>query len=379
MSDDEADPELLELLRKSLGISSGPPAAPETKVLESASFICDNSIDVALDMYGTQSAAESIWSQMQQRGYSRKSWSEHELHPSKEEMGDEDRLNFIFTMDLLNFSFWTERDGDSRFAVDYKDKRWTGYWALVAALRRALEEGIEITSPHFWHNGDMTIDTIRHVFRSATDDEMPLLQERFDVMIEAGEVLCMNFESCISSLVTSADHSAPGLANILAEHFPSFRDESRFEGRKVRFLKRAQIFVADLWAAFDGQDWGDFDDIDKITMFADYRIPQILHTLGSMSYSPPLDAHIRAKREIPPGSSWEIQLRGCSIWSVESIRRQIKRKHPDAELNAILIDFFLYDAMKELEKKAQESLTASKENADVREMIPHHRTRSIWY
>ena len=35
-------------------------------------------------------------------------------------------------------------------------------------------------------------------------------------------------------------------------------------------------------------------------------------------------------------------------------------------LNAILIDFFLYDTMKELESDGQES-------------IPHHRTRSIWY
>jgi hypothetical protein len=36
----------------------------------------------------------------------------------------------------------------------------------------------------------------------------------------------------------------------------------------VRFLKRAQIFVADLWAAFDGEGYGEFNDIDKITMFA---------------------------------------------------------------------------------------------------------------
>lgn len=35
-------------------------------------------------------------------------------------------------------------------------------------------------------------------------------------------------------------------------------------------------------------------------------------------------------------------------------------------INAILIDFFLYDTMKELENDGQET-------------IPHHRTRSIWY
>ena len=69
-------------------------------------------------------------------------------------------------------------------------------------------------------------------------------------------------------LIEKADHSAGKLVNLLAKHFPSFRDETRFEGRKVRFLKRAQIFVADLWAAFNGTSYGAFDDIEHLTMFA---------------------------------------------------------------------------------------------------------------
>lgn len=56
--------------------------------------------------------------------------------------------------------------------------------------------------------------------------------------------------------------------NLLAERFNCFRDEGKFENKNVRFLKRAQIFVADLWAAFEGDGYGTFNDIDKITMFA---------------------------------------------------------------------------------------------------------------
>lgn len=113
---------------------------------------------------------------------------------------------------------------------------------------------------------------------------------------------------------------------------------------------------------------------------------------------------------IPSGSNWEIELRATSIWCVELIRREIERQHPEVKkqkiskgastespangatssesetnpvtqkhirkastqdtsgsgINAILIDFFLYDTAKELER-------------DGRETIPHHRTRSIWY
>jgi hypothetical protein len=113
-------------------------------------------------------------------------------------------------------------------------------------------------------------------------------------------------------------------------------------------------------------------------------------------------------KPIEPGSNWEIELRGTSIWCVELIKREIERRHPEVKMsgkkpptkalpddnskaenensekkaleiicgdekpkktyriNAILIDFFLYDTMKSLEAEKNES-------------IPHHRTRSIWY
>lgn len=189
-----------------------------------------------------------------------------------------------------------------------------------------------------------------------------------------------NFINCIEA----ADHSAAALVNILAENFPCFNDVASFESRKrIRFLKRAQICVADLWAAFDGEGFGEFNDIDKITMFADYRVPQILNSLGCLWYNPSLDSAIRHKKVIESGHPWEIQLRGwsliipcfrctadnnagCSIWCVELIRREIIRTHPDAKVNAVLIDFFLYDTMKERELAG-------------REEVPHHRTRSIWY
>jgi len=139
MSDDEADPELLELLRKSLGISShSDEISSETNVLRDAEYIYSNSIDVAIDRNGTLSAAMLVWEQMQQRSYSTKAWSEHELHPKAK---DEATLNFIFTMDLLNFSFWSESSEEDRFCVEYRGKRWTGYWSLVACLQRALDEG----------------------------------------------------------------------------------------------------------------------------------------------------------------------------------------------------------------------------------------------
>ena len=140
MSDDEADPELVDLLRKSLGFDLSASIGPaETKVLGSAEHIYNNAIDVALDMHGTKAAASTIWDLMQEKEYSCKTWSLHELHPKAK---DGSTVDFLFTMDLLNFCFWSENEeSEERFVVEYRDKRWTGYWSLVAALQRALEKG----------------------------------------------------------------------------------------------------------------------------------------------------------------------------------------------------------------------------------------------
>jgi hypothetical protein len=138
MSDDEPDLELLALLRQHLQGKLTLHEEPETGVLEGAEFVYDDSIDVALDMRSCKNAAVSIYAQMQAKNYTTSKWSEAELHPKTK---DESTVAFIFTMDLLNFSFWSEKPDAERFAVEYRDKRWTGYWSLVAALQRALDEG----------------------------------------------------------------------------------------------------------------------------------------------------------------------------------------------------------------------------------------------
>ncbi|KAF2216987.1 hypothetical protein CERZMDRAFT_32855 [Cercospora zeae-maydis SCOH1-5] len=385
MSDDEADPELLELLRQRLGMSSGPQdgVPRQTGVLKDAEFIYHNAIDVHVDMYGTKGAASDIYRAMKARGYSTETWSTHVLHPKPSEgFSEVDIVNFVFTMDLLNFSFWSERSSEDRFQVEYRGQRWTGYNSLVACLRRALDEGIPITTPRFWTSPRCTEETLARTFRSATTEPIPLLSERVAILKEASTVLRQVMhvahanghrlpvsppDHTVIRLIEEGGRSAGKLVNLLAKHFKCFQDESRFDGRKVRLLKRAQIFVADLWAAFNGTGYGEFDDIDHLTMFADYRVPQSLHSLGVLTYSPPLEHLVRDLRILELGDPREVQLRGCSIWAVELIRREILRNHPEAtSVNAVLIDFFLYDLAKE--KEAQ-GLPA----------IPHHRTRSIWY
>jgi len=160
-------------------------------VLKDAEHIAYHAIDVSIDMYGTRDAASQLYKAMCERNYSTQTWSEHELHPKLGvDLDEVGLLNFIFTMDLLNFSFWSEKSSEERYQVEYRGKRWTGYNSLVACLRRALDEGIPITTPRFWRTTQDLSATMEHVFRSATNERVPLFEQRVKVLREAADVLC---------------------------------------------------------------------------------------------------------------------------------------------------------------------------------------------
>lgn len=90
--------------------------------------------------------------------------------------------------------------------------------------------------------------------------------------------------------------------------------------------KRAQIFAADLWGAFKGKGYGEFNDIGEITIFADYIVPAVLRQLGVLKYSAALAATIEANVEIGSGSEEEVELRACSVCAVEKMRELIQEK-----------------------------------------------------
>lgn len=105
-----------------------------------------------------------------------------------------------------------------------------------------------------------------------------------------------------------------------------FRDHSVYKGHQVFLYKRAQIFIADLWGAFKGQSYGEFNDIGSITIMADYIVPAVLRQLGVLRYSSTLASTIEANSEIGPGSEEEVELRACSVHAVEKMRELISMK-----------------------------------------------------
>ena len=71
-------------------------------------------------------------------------------------------------------------------------------------------------------------------------------------------------------------------------HWPTFLVDLVLEAlclMSVALYKRAQILIGDIWACCGGTGYGAFSDIDSITAFADYRVPQLLVWFDVLQYS----------------------------------------------------------------------------------------------
>lgn len=115
------------------------------------------------------------------------------------------------------------------------------------------------------------------LFRS--DDgktQVPLLEEREKCLKEVGKILIEKYDGEFGNVVKKANQSATNLLKIIVDDFPCFRDEAVFHDQRVSIYKRAQILVGDVYACYRGEGFGYFKDINEtITMFADYRVPQV--------------------------------------------------------------------------------------------------------
>lgn len=297
-------------------------------------------------------------------------FSQHDLHPSpNDEVGSiQMAANWIFLVDTLNFCFWSTGSDDTKYRVQGE----TGYFAMCASVNRAMKEGIDMLNPAFYVT--VTLEQLEKIMRS--DDgqtKVPLLEERVKCLHEVGQKLLEKYDGQFLNCIKLAANSSEKLLKLIVDDFPCFRDEAVYNGQKVAIYKRAQILVGDIWACFRGEGTGFFKDISTaITMFADYRVPQVLVHFGSLIYSDELMQDLKSNKIFINGESKEVEIRAASIYIVElakdKVLAELAKNHPEIStknVNSILLDHFLWDYRRHHAKEL--------------EYIPFHKTFSIYY
>lgn len=246
--------------------------------------------------------------------------------------GDRARTTaYILVLDTLNFSFWGAPGG---------------YWRLAEALRDDFKKEGALADP-------ARLAEIEAPDLARIIGDLPMIEERALALRELGAVAISQLEGDLGRLVEDgAALTAAGLSRRLV----SFHDVALYDGGEVPFLKRAQIAAADL----AGSGVAGFPDLDALTCFADYKLPQTLRHLGALVYSDSLARRVDDWLELQPGEPAEVEIRAATVVCVERLVEALAER--GRRLRAFELDWMLWALSQEL--------------YPVR---PHHRVRTIYY
>ncbi|NOX44801.1 MAG: hypothetical protein GXO72_03565 [Caldiserica bacterium] len=261
--------------------------------------------------------------------------------------GEELTLRYLLVLDALNFCFWP---GKGRWYVrGPRGERLDGYYALSYGLARAAADTPGFFDPR--NLASMSEEALRERL-----GDIPLLPVRARIVREVGKAL-LAFGSARSFFAVG---SCAELVERVTAHLPSFRDACLYRGRWIPFYKRAQILCSDVHGAFQGEGPGAFPDMDWLTAFADYKLPQLLRAHGALVLCPGLAARIDRHELIPAGSDEEIEIRAATVHAVELLVMELARLGRPAR--AFEVDWTLWNLSQGMELPH-----------------PYHRTITVFY
>jgi hypothetical protein len=270
-------------------------------------------------------------------------WDASGWHLNPISTGDFAAAQYCLVLDALNFCFWPVK------SLEYEH--------LACGLRDAY-----LLDSHCF-DADRLCKCDEELIKKwvSKPSTLPNLSERVTRIREVGNVLASLYGGSVLNLIAAANHSAVELVRLVTSSFPGFRDEALFQGRPVYFYKRAQIFVGDIWGCFGRQVTGQhpaaFVDMNQLTCFADYRIPQLLRHHNVILYSNELSSKVDCMIELNAGGIEEIAIRANTVLAVELIREKLKIEY------SVTCDWLLW-------QKGEEDKDLFK---------PHHRVLTIFY
>ncbi len=252
------------------------------------------------------------------------------LDPAAHFLGHgEDTVAFFVVLDTINF-------GSGCFPLLRKRPGSSGYFTIATSLTERFRTRGPWTADEL---AAMRPEECAAVFgqEDGPADVQELMVWFARALRDLGHYV-RSFGGRCAGLVEAAGQSASTLVALLAR-MPLFRDVAWYRGVEVPFYKRAQLLASDLALAFEGREWGRFDDLDRLTMFADNLVPHVLRVDGVLEYDEGLLTRIERGDLIPAGSEEEVEIRACAVHAVEILVREchaLGAAMPSHRLDAVL-------------------------------------------
>jgi hypothetical protein len=316
-----------------------------TQIREAARFVSKQAQHVRIQEHRLTQYAESL--SIDKIIYPEIDWNHHF------EGTEEETATFFIILDTINF-------GSGFFPHLKKRPGLSGYFTIATHL-----------TDHFRNHGPITPQTLSvitakdciGIFGQSEDD--PVVGELMGLFAKAlndlGEFIRKRHHERFSRFIESAEGSAEKLVVLLSE-MPFFRDVQSYRGKDIPFFKRAQLMAADLSCCFKKNGLGRFDDLDRLTIFADNLVPHVLRMDGILRYDRDLESRIDREILIPKNSPEEIEMRACALDAVEQMVQHLRGRRD--WVTAMGIDYLLWN-------KGQSPY--------YKKTKPRHRTRTVFY
>ena len=236
-------------------------------------------------------------------------------------------IDFIMVSNTINSAF-TDFKTHIKFQIDYAGAHLSDSDAMVACLKRAMDNGIPILDGKFL--AKVTRPEMEKIF--AGNMEIPMLDEKMAVFHQAGEVLAAKYDGRYVNFVKSCPprlyDNGNGLVDRLVKEFPRFNDVSQYEGHEVKFYKLAQLGYWGMYSGLGSTGGFKLEDPQKFSAFADYIVPVALRLMGMTSYSPALEKAIDTYQMIPRDSREEIEIRAQSLYATALLAEEVNKLRP---------------------------------------------------
>ncbi len=256
----------------------------------------------------------------------------------------EEVVNFLIIYDAMDCSFW----GDPKWKINTEKGDLDGAFALMYSLLKIRKE-----------KGHLDFERISlEEFKNALKGnvEIPLLVERYQIALEVSQIINSkmqgNFYQYIKEITTDSL-----LFQTIIQSFPSFEDKREYQGKTIYFYKLAQLATSDILHIRSIKENIEVD-CSHLVGCADYKIPQILRSLGILEYDEELSKLVDKKCEIEENSSYEVEIRANTLVAIDLIQKELKQKVDSIVINDIIWSFGQ-------DKK--------------RKVLPYHLTRTLSY
>jgi hypothetical protein len=233
-------------------------------------------------------------------------------------------IDFIMVADCIDTAF-TDFARHEKFQVDYDGQHWSDSEAEFACIKRAIDKGVPFLDGNYLSR--ITRAELNHIFQG--NIEMPMLDEKLEVLHQVGIVLAKKYHGRFHNFVKSCSprlyDQGNGLIDRLVTEFPRFNDVSMVDGHEIKFYKLAQLGVWMLYSTLHASGKFRLDDPQKMTAFADYIVPAALRLHGITAYSERLESAINTHQLIPRDSRWEIEIRAHCIYATALLTEEINK------------------------------------------------------